>query len=256
MPSSNWFIGKPLNIWFDYKYDRIWQDTPEDNMMMAAYAAKKVIFLPGQYKICDQPLVLVDEGTDGATAFEYNGQKYYYANNGFGVFDNDDKVIYQKSPKLSFGLTNTLTYKNWALNFYIYGRFGNSYYGLTQTIGRRVETDTWSPTNTDAKFAQPTTATRTSTYDYVRNYTKGNMVIVRNIALSYTVPQNVLRSFGANSAQVYMQVLNPFLFGGELVKAGINPDDITGWDASDHIGGQTNNTCITRSFVLGVRLGF
>lgn len=256
MPSSNWFIGQPLNIWFDYKYDRIWQDTPEDNMMMAAYAAKKVVFLPGQYKICDQPLVLVDEGTEGATEFEYNGQKYYYANNGFGTFDNDDKVVYQKSPKLSFGLTNTLTYKNWALNFYIYGRFGNSYYGLTQTIGRRVETDTWSPTNTDAKFAQPTTATRTTTYDYVRNYTKGNMVIVRNIALSYTVPQNVLRSFGANSAQVYMQVLNPFLFGGELVKAGINPDDITGWDASNHIGGQTNNTCITRSFVLGVRLGF
>jgi len=51
-------------------------------------------------------------------------------------------------------------------------------------------------------------------------------------------------------------VLNPFLFGGELVKAGINPDDVTGWDASNHIGGQTNNTCITRSFVLGVRLGF
>lgn len=256
MPSSNWFIGQPLNIWFDYKYDRIWQDTPEDNMMMAAYAAKKVIFLPGQYKICDQPLVLVDKDTEGATAFVYNGQKYYYANNGFGVFNNDDKVVYQRSPKWSFGLTNTLTYKNWSLNFYIYGRFGNSYYGLTQTIGRRVETDTWSPSNTGAKYAQPTTATRTTTYDYVRNYTKGDMVIVRNIALSYTVPQNVLRSFGANSAQVYMQVLNPFLFGGELVKAGINPDDITGWDTSSHIGGQTNNTCITRSFVLGVRLGF
>ena len=44
--------------------------------------------------------------------------------------------------------------------------------------------------------------------------------------------------------------------GVELVKAGINPDDITGWDASNHKGGQTNNTCITRSFVLGVRLGF
>ena len=59
-----------------------------------------------------------------------------------------------------------------------------------------------------------------------------------------------------SSAQVYAQVLNPFLFGGELVKAGINPDDLTGWDAGNHIGGQTNNTCITRSLVLGVRLGF
>ena len=82
------------------------------------------------------------------------------------------------------------------------------------------------------------------------------MVLVRNIALSYTVPQKFLNKYGINNAQIYTQVLNPFLFGGELVKAGINPDDVTGWDASNHIGGQTNNTCITRSIVLGVRLGF
>ena len=149
-----------------------------------------------------------------------------------------------------------LPIRTWNLSFFTYFRFGNTYYGLTQTIGRRIEKDTWSPTNTDAKFAQPTTATRETKYDYVRNYTKGNMVLIKNIALSYTVPQSWLKKCGASSAQVYAQVLNPFLFGGELVKAGINPDDLTGWDAGNHIGGQTNNTCITRSLVLGVRLGF
>lgn len=255
-PGNNWFIGQPLNVFFDYKYDRIWQDTEDDRMMMAAYATNKLTFLPGQYKIQDQPMVLVDAGTAGAHKFTYNGKDYYYANNGFGTFNNDDKVIYQKSPKWSFGWTNTFTYKDLSLSVFAYGRFGNTYYGLTQTIGRRVENDTWSPTNTGAKFAQPTTATRTTTYDYTRNYTKGNMVIIRNISLSYNLPKTLTTRFGATSATAYVQVLNPFLFGGELVKAGINPDDITGWDASNHIGGQTNNTCITRSFVLGVRLGF
>ncbi len=57
------------------------------------------------------------------------------------------------------------------------------------------------------------------------------MVLVKNIALSYTLPQKFLKKVGASSASVYAQVLNPFLWGGELVKAGINPDDITGWDA-------------------------
>ena len=166
------------------------------------------------------------------------------------------RKIYNKSPKWTGGINNSFTYKNWNLSFFTYFRFGNTYYGLTQTIGRRIEKDTWSPTNTDAKFAQPTTATRETKYDYVRNYTKGNMVLIKNIALSYTVPQSWLKKCGASSAQVYAQVLNPFLFGGELVKAGINPDDLTGWDAGNHIGGQTNNTCITRSLVLGVRLGF
>ena len=249
-------LPREVYLYFDYEYDRIWQDNDNDKMMMAAYNANKITFLPGQYKIKDQPMILCDAYTPGAKKFTYNGQDYYYENNGFGKFDNDDKVVYQKSPKFSFGLTNTLTYKDFALSFFIYGRFGNTYYGLTQTIGRRVENDTWSPTNTGAKFAQPTTATRTTAYDYVRNYCKGDMVMVRNISLSYNVPKLYASKIGANTAQVYAQVLNPFLFGGELVKAGINPDDITGWDAGNHIGGQTNNTCITRSFVLGVRLGF
>ena len=39
------------------------------------------------------------------------------------------------------------------------------------------------------------------------------------------------------------------------LKLGINPDDLTGWDAGNHIGGQTNNTCITRSLVLGSKIG-
>ena len=258
-----WMVGQPLNVFYDYQYDRIWQDTPEDNRMMDVYRSLGLTFLPGQYKICDQPLVEVPEGTEGSTTIELKdasgnatGEYVTYMDNGFGKFDDNDKVIYNKSPKWTGGINNSFTYKNWNLSFFAYFRFGNTYYGLTQTIGRRVENDTWSPTNTGAKFAQPTTATRTDTYDYVRNYTKGNMVAIRNIALSYTLPQNFLKKFVASSAQVYAQVLNPFLFGGELVKAGINPDDITGWDTANHIGGQTNNTCITRSVVLGVRLGF
>ena len=253
-----WKVGEPINVFWDYQYDRMWQDTPEDNRLMELYSKiGKLTFLAGQYKIVDQPLVEVPKGTENSkTVTLDSGEEVTYLDNGFGTFNDDDKVFYNKSPKWTGGLNNSFTYKNWNLSFFTYFRFGNSYYGLTQTIGRRIENDTWSPNNVDAKFAQPTTATRTSTYDYVRNYTKGNMVLVKNIALSYTLPQKFLKKVGASSASVYAQVLNPFLWGGELVKAGINPDDITGWDAGNHIGGQTNNTCITRSYVLGLRFSF
>lgn len=60
-----------------------------------------------------------------------------------------------------------------------------------QTYGRRVENDTWSPENTDAKFPQPRAGGESFTdYKEYMNYTKGNMVAVRNIALSYTFPEN------------------------------------------------------------------
>ena len=69
---------------------------------------------------------------------------------------------------------------------------------------------------------------------------------------------------GASSVQLYAQVLNPFIWGGQLVKEGINPDDMTGWGPDGgksngtykFIGGQTNNTILTRSYVVGLRIGF
>ena len=150
------------------------------------------------------------------------------------------------------------------MSAFFYGRFGNTYLGLTQTLGRRVEKDIWSPTNTDAKYpVQYSGGTYTGVTDYsgYMNYTKGNMVALRNISLSYNVPQKFLQKLGANKIQIYAQALNPFIFGGEVVKAGINPDDITGWgnlSTNDYtsIGGQTNNTMLSRSYVIGVRLGF
>ena len=258
--SNLWFVGSPINVFWDYKYDRIWQNTTDDKKLMAVYAANGITFLPGQYKIKDQDYIEDDtqSGNSGwvtkTITVDGKAQQVTYKNNGFGTFDSNDKVIYNRNPKWDGGVNNTFKYKDFTFNFFTFLRFGNEYYGLTQTIGRRVEHSTWSATNTGAKFAQPTTATRTTAYDYVRNYTKGNMVIVRNIALSYDLTK-YLTKYGLQSAQIYAQVLNPFLFGGELVKAGINPDDITGWDNTSHIGGQTNNTCITRSFVLGIRIG-
>jgi hypothetical protein len=60
--------------------------------------------------------------------------------------------------------------------------------------------------------------------------------------------------------QVYTQVLNPFIFGGDVIKQGINPDDSNGWTSvnsvGDPTGGTNNNTMMVTSFVFGVRVGF
>ena len=62
------------------------------------------------------------------------------------------------------------------------------------------------------------------------------------------------------SFQVYGQVMNPFMFGGAVVKAGLNPDDTNSWTSTnsvgDNTGGTNNNTILITSFVAGVRVGF
>jgi hypothetical protein len=62
--------------------------------------------------------------------------------------------------------------------------------------------------------------------------------------------------------QIYGQVLNPFIWGGEAVQLGINTDDINDWrtaslgSGSAAGGGSSNNTMAIRSWVLGLRVGF
>ncbi len=271
--ANGWFIGRPIdNIW-DYKYDRLWQNTNEDLRLLAIYQANGITMKPGMAMIEDQEFIEVSVGSVGSKSVEItwtdtdgvsHTETVAYVDNGFGTINDDDKKhIGQWSPKVNAGFTTTFTYKNWELSAFFYGRFGNTYFGLLQTLGRRVETDMWSVDNPNGKYPiQYNGGTFTGVTDYSRymNYTKGNMIALRNISLSYTLPNRWLNKIGANRCQIYVQCLNPFIWGGELVKAGINPDDLTGWttlnSSGDSLGGQTNNTMLTRHYVIGLRLGF
>jgi TonB-dependent starch-binding outer membrane protein SusC len=92
---------------------------------------------------------------------------------------------------------------------------------------------------------------------YINN---GSFVAIRNISLAYNFPSLILKKISFRSLQLYTQVLNPFLFGGEVVKAGLNPDDTNGWTSvnsvGDPTGGTNNNTMIIKSMVFGIRVGF
>jgi len=259
--SNGWFIGQPIRVMRDYQYDRLWQDTEEDRYLMDIYkTVGKLTYIPGQVKLVDQqPMEVVPAGTEGSVTYTLaSGETITLMDNGFGKINDDDaKILGSNRPKWVGGITNTFTYKNLQLNFFVYARIGNLYYGLLQTYGRRVEKDVWSPENTSGRYPQPTTKVHSSSSDAM-NYASGNMVAVRNISLSYTFPEKNLKKYNLSNMQLYGQVINPFIFGGDLVKVGINPDDVNGWDSKSGAmaGGQTNNTALMRSYVIGLRFGF
>ncbi|RZF58324.1 SusC/RagA family TonB-linked outer membrane protein [Sphingobacterium corticibacterium] len=255
---SGWYIGHPINVFRDYEYDRLWQNTDEDQRLMELYKTiGNITSLPGQVKVKDQPFIESAAGSEGSkTVVLASGEQVTYLDNGFGTINDDDKVILGSNrPRWQGGIVNSFRYKNFDFSFFVYARIGNLYYGALQTLGRRVETDTWRPDNTDAAFPQPTTASFTS-FNGVRNYTSGSLVSLRYISLGYTFKNQLLERFGLNNLQVYTQVLNPIIWGGEAVKVGLNPDDVNGWDsvAGAERGGQTANTILLRSAVFGLRL--
>jgi len=248
MTANGWYIGYPTQVFRTYVVDGLWQNTPEDVAEMALWKANGYSFAPGQYKPVEQGTV--DHKLTDA-----------------------DKVIQGSNrPKWVGGMTNTITYKNFTLSCFIYARIGQKYFSslipggysggnYVGYVRKASINDFWSESNPNARWMKLTSANEgvadVTRATYINN---GSFVSVRNISLAYNLPKNILTKVNIDRVQVYSQVLNPFLFGGDVVKQGINPDDTNGWttvnSVGDPTGGTNNNTMIYTSFVFGVRVGF
>ncbi|MTK52825.1 MAG: TonB-dependent receptor [Paludibacter sp.] len=250
MAGNNWYIGQPLNVFRTYHIAGIWQNTTEDLAEIAKWKANGYTFAVGQYK--PQELGTPD----------------------YKLTDADKSIVGSTDPKVVLGLTNTFTYKNWEFSFFLYSRLGQKYFssllpaGINGTnyvgYGRHVKaSDFWSPSNPSGKYPQPSTAsaaTVNASLTQASYVNDGSYVIVRNISLGYKLPAKFANKLNMKSMQIFGQVMNPFIFGGEVVKAGLNPDDTNGWTSTNSVGestgGTNNNTIINTSFVAGVRVSF
>lgn len=142
---------------------------------------------------------------------------------GDGEITNDDKIIFDKTadPQITFGVTFNLVYKNWELRGLIQGT-GTTMRSIasdaqTGTIGNYYAfeaEDRWTIDNTDA--SKPRAYEREEEYwrtsyptDY--NYQKGGYARLKNIQISYTVPQRIRDAVSLKDAKIYFSGQNLFL---------------------------------------------
>jgi TonB-linked SusC/RagA family outer membrane protein len=240
MLAQRWFIGHPLQVYYQYANDGIWQNTAEDLEEMAKFNANGHRFHPGTIKVVDQ--------------------------NGDYRITADDMVIRGSNrPDWTGGITNTFRYKNWTLSSFIYARWGQTYFGgYPNSYGGvwpngRVENDVWSWDNPGGRWPMPNFG-NVENITAAMQYNDGSFAVVRNISLNYDVPAAWLQRISMKNLSLNVQVLNPFIFGGDVVKMGLNPDDDTNWDRASSntnpLGGTNNNTILPQSIVFGVRAGF
>ena len=86
--ANRWFIGQPMKVIYDLEKVGIWQT--EDKELAAKYGQ-----VPGHIRVAD-----LDEN--------------------YVIDERDYKVLGSPSPDWTAGMTNTFTYKNWDLSFYMY----------------------------------------------------------------------------------------------------------------------------------------
>jgi TonB-dependent starch-binding outer membrane protein SusC len=237
--ANNLFIGQPVSgVYYHYQNAGIWQNTPEDLKEIAKFNANGHHFYPGLIKVVDQ-------------------------NGDYKINASDYVILGSNRPKWIAGLTNTFRYKEFSLSSFMYARVGQLYFGGYPGLFGRGETNTWSWTNPGGRWPLLITGANVDNYTPAMQFNNGSYIVVRNISLTYDAPAKWIRRAAIKNLQLNVQVLNPFIFGGDIVKMGINPDDNTNWDSVSSsgnsiapLGGENNNTVLPQSLVFGLRLGF
>ena len=228
-------VGEALSAFYDYETNGIW-NVGEYEQYVADYQAKGIEFTaplskygtPGTLKIVDQ--------------------------NGDGKINEDDKIVYKRTPSHILGLTNTFRYKNFALSFQCMARLGgyfafdkNNALGLNDGDANWAEVDYWTPNNTGAKFPSPGTNDNELSKLYTQYastllYEKINFFKIKDITLSYNLEKKWLKPIHMESAKIYCSMKNYFTFASV--------------DDYDPERGGSINWPLAKQVVVGVNVSF
>lgn len=187
--SKLWFIGQPLQVFYDYKKTGIWQEADAEEM--AKFNEKGASYKAGDIRVED-------------------------VNGDYKIDPNYDRqVIGTTTPRWTGGITNTFTYKQWELSAFFYARWGATFEGGAVDMqglyaARRV--DYWRPDNPTNAYPRADFGNGGQPIHYsAMNYQDGSFVKLRYVSLAYTVPAAVLTRLHLGHVRLYAQVLNPYL---------------------------------------------
>ena len=217
---NEWFIGQPVEVYYDYERLGIWQ---QDEAAEAAEYGQN----PGEIKVRDQ--------------------------NGDGSISGADRIILgQDQPKVTAGLNTQFSYQGWDLSVFLVGRFGSMISSAAHTNGgtnglfgryNNIDVDYWTPDNTGARYPRPNQNQEFPVYGDVLGYFSGDFVKVRSATLSYNLPSSILSRVNAQALRLYVTAEQPFIFSTYVQNHnGIDPEY------------PEVNTPSTRSFRLGLNL--
>jgi TonB-linked SusC/RagA family outer membrane protein len=197
---NNWFIGKPLTVFYDFEKAGIWQSNEED-------AAKSFARKPGEIKIKDQ--------------------------NSDGVINSNDRIILGSDiPDWSGGMTNRFEFKGFDLSVFIFTRQGGMirsllHDGNNTLFGRynNLNVDYWTPNNPTNAYPRPNQNQERPVYASSMTYFDGSFLKVRNINFGYNFSSAFSEKLKIKSLRIYASAQNPFIFASYRSKhKGVDPE--------------------------------
>jgi TonB-linked SusC/RagA family outer membrane protein len=178
---SRWFIGEPINVYYDYAFDGIWQEDVAD--------APQGPVTAGSIRVKDV------DGDEEITP--------------------DDRIIQgQRTPDFVAGMTNNFRYKNWSLTVFMNSIYGinrpNSFLSTNDQDLRynRYPVAFWTPENMSNEYPRNDRTQNTNSYG-VDFYRDASFLRIQEVTLSYDFPKTILDRIGFANFQLYANIKNP-----------------------------------------------
>lgn len=189
-PGNGWFIGRDIDVIWDYKVLGVWQE----NEMDEAAKFTKGSIKPGDFKLQD---------VDGNYVYD----------------DNDKQFLGYKSPRFTWALRNEFNiFKSFDFSFQLLSNWGqkkqyNQAKNQPGSVGfARMSSyiqPYWTAENPINDYARLNSGTSGTSFNVYRD---NSFIRLNTIALAYTVPQGLIDKIKVKNAKIYMNVNNAALY--------------------------------------------
>ncbi|MGS2740689.1 SusC/RagA family TonB-linked outer membrane protein [Sinomicrobium sp. M5D2P17] len=224
---NQWFIGKSINVFYDYRKIGIYQSDEAD---LAATAEGKV---PGEIKL---------EDLDGD-----------------GIISPDDRVILGSDvPDFYGGITNSFAYKGIDFSFFFYFRQGqmvrSRFHDDNNTLFGRfnnLDVDYWTIDNPTNDYPRPNQNQERPRNASTLSYFDGSFIKLRNVSLGYNLPESVTENLGVSSLRFYVSGQNLFFISKFDT---FDPENTGNPDSNGQLNGNTIPS--NKMYLLGLKVVF
>lgn len=193
-PGNNWYIGQPINVYYDYKFDGIYQTSDFDEN------GKLKPGIPGVEGLDSKPGDIKLKDIDG------NGE-----------ITTEDRIFYQRDPDWFGTFTTNVYYKGFDLYLELYNTHGgfkrNAYLydansgGSLQGKLNGMKVDYWTPENPSNSAPRPDYDTNPK-YQQTLGYQDASYFRLRTLTLGYTFPAKWTRKASIEKLRLYCTATN------------------------------------------------
>jgi TonB-linked SusC/RagA family outer membrane protein len=231
--------GQPIGTFFGYVFDGIYQSDEE---------AKNSPAIAGQSPAAGDRKYRDISGPNGTPDGIIN--------------DFDRTIIGSAQPDFTWGLNNTLTYKNITLSFFFQGSQGNQMVNQNlgdlanvngkQNVLAEAGLNRWTPENRSNKYSRALTTANDNVFSS-RFIEDASYMRLKNITLGYNFTPGVLKKLGMSNARLYVSATNLWTVTNY---SGYDPEGNAYGGTTNIVGVDFGGYPQAKTYTVGLNFGF